>query len=449
MSWVKSTAGLPALHATPRRRQRGWLGAVGVSTMTLVLILAGFVVAYQFVDPAPPDSLVLATGADGGAYQRYGERYAAYLARAGVDVTLRQTAGSVENLQLLAADSDVDLAFVQGGLGAGVQAGGVMAIGSLYLEPLWLFARSDLDLREMTDLLGAKIAVGPQGSGTRVVATNLLGAHGITEQSAEFAGIPLSELAQAFTAGELDAAVVIADPGAAIVGELLQTSAARLHSLARADAYVRRYAYLTPVVLPEGVLDLQSNWPDADIATVALPAMLVARNDFHPALVDLLLVAAKDIHGAHSVLADRGGFPTGRYVDLPLSDEAERHFENGPPFLMRYLPFWTATLVDRLWVMLLPLIGLAIPLIKLVPPIYQWGIRRKLLRLYRQLEQLDPRSSAIQDQADRARRIQALSKLDQQTLTVSVLQAYKDDLYKLRRDIDLVRRQLLVAEEAD
>lgn len=446
MSVVNGRNRAYVLTSRSRSRQRGSVSIGIVSATTFILIFAGFVVAYQFVDPAPPDRIVLATGPDGGAYQRFGEQYARYLAKRGIEVTLRPTAGSMENLELLSTDSGVDIAFVQGGLAASAQTEAVMAIGSLYLEPLWLFLRRDFEIHDVSDLTGARLSVGAEGSGTRVVARNLLAAHGITEESATFTSVELDELGTEFVAGNLDAAFVIADPHADAVRNLLQVPTVRIHSPARVAAYVRLYSYLTQVSLPQGVLDLWANQPEEDVRTVALTAMLVASKELHPALVDLLLVAAADIHGSHSVLADRGDFPSARYIDLPLSPDADRHFKNGPPFLMRYLPFWTATLVDRLWVMLLPLFGLAIPLIKLVPPAYEWRIRRKLLRLYFELEQLDPRHNPVKNKADRAGRIVLLNKLDNQTVTVSVPQTYKDDLYKLRRDIDLVRRQL---NEAD
>jgi hypothetical protein len=210
----------------------------------------------------------------------------------------------------------------------------------------------------------------------------------------------------------------------------------------RADAYVRRFSYMSRVNLPQGVLDLQANRPETDISTVALTAMLAASNDLHPALVDLLLVAAADIHGKQSLLADAGQFPTPLYIDLPLSENAARHFKYGPPFLMRFLPFWAATLVDRLWVMLLPLIGLTIPLVKLVPPAYRWQIRRRLLRLYAELERIDPLLNPVQDEEDLAIRLQRLETLDNSSVVESVPKAYKVDIYKLRRDIDLIRRRL-------
>lgn len=432
-----------------RRQQRGALGAGGLSSLAVTLVLLGFLVAYQFVDPAPPDRIVLATGSDGGAYQRYGQKFADYLAQEGIEVMLRETAGSVENLQLLSTDSDVDIAFVQGGLADSADTDAVMAIGSLYLEPLWLFVRRDFDYQEVSDLAGARISIGVEGSGTRIVANILLTAHGIAHDAADFTSVEPDKLAQSFINNDIDAAFVIADPGADVIADLLRTSAVDLRSLERAAAYARLHAYLTSISLPEGVLDLRANQPDETIETVALTAMLVARQDFHPALVNLLLLAASNIHGGHSILADSGEFPTGRYIDLSLSEDAGRYFNNGPPFLMRYLPFWAATLVDRMWIMLFPIVGLVIPLVKLVPPVYQWRIRRKILRVYSELEELDPRSKAIVSDADRAARMLALGELDNQSVTVSVPHAYKDDLYKLRRDIDLVRRQVLDADRAE
>ena len=428
-----------------QRFRQGVRDAVATWGLALVILIVSFVVAYQFVEPAPPKRIVLATGEDGGAYQYYGEQLAAYLAREGIETELRTTAGSVENLELLDRDDGVDLGFVQGGLANLVPTQNVSAIGSLYLEPLWLFLRADIEINKIDDVVGNRIAVGAEGSGTRAVGLSLLHAHGINSDNSTLSDIPPDELANAFSTGEIDAAFVIGAPESDHIADLTKLHGIRLHSLKRADAYVRRYHFLSKVTLPQGVLDLRADRPNEDVTTVALTAMLVAKSDLHPALVDLLLVAATEIHGKHSLLADAGQFPTRRYIDLPLSKEAERFFKYGPPFLLRYLPFWAATLVDRLWVMLLPLIGLAIPLMKLVPPAYRWQIRRRILRLYAQLEQIDPLNNSLQDDEDLAGRLQRLESLDNSSVIGSVPKAYTDDVYKLRRDIDLVRRRLLSA----
>jgi TRAP transporter TAXI family solute receptor len=325
--------------------------------LAIVLLVAALVVTYQFVGPAPPRHIVLATGEASGAYHLYGQRLAEILARDGIHLELRTTAGSVENLGLVREGDAVDLAFVQSGIAGPADAESVAAIGTMYLEPLWLFARSDLLLDDLGDLEGNRIAVGARGSGTRAVVLTLLDANGVSETNSQFAEMPSGDMANAFSSGDIDAAFVVGSPAAAAVTDLIEVPGVTLQDMQRAAAYPRRYPFLSTILLPRGVLDFQADRPAQDIHTIAFGAMLVAREDFHPALTDLLLVAAGDVFGGHDLLADAGQFPTPQYVDLPLSEEAERHFDYGPPFLMRYLPFWAATLVDRLWIMLLPLIG--------------------------------------------------------------------------------------------
>lgn len=431
-----------------RRFRQGIRDVAGTWGLASVILLISFVFAYQFVGPAPPKRIVLATGEEGGAYRFYGEQLAAHLAREGIQTELLETAGSVENLALLDAPEGVDIGFVQGGIAEFVPTENVMAIGSLYLEPLWLFLRSDIEVDEIADFAGKRIAVGAEGSGTRAVVVNLLEAHGIDSSTAEFIDTASDELVAAFATNTIDVAFIIGAPQSGHIAELMSQTGVRLRSLDRADAYIRRYAYLSKVSLPEGALDLQANIPETDVSTVALTAMLVANKDLHPALVDLLLIAATDIFAEHSLLADAGQFPTPLYADLPLSEDAERFFTRGPPFLMRYLPFWAATLVDRLWIMLLPLIGLAIPLMKLVPPAYRWRIRRRLLRLYAELEEVDPLVNPVQNNDDLAARLKSLDRLDSGSVIKLVPKSYTDDVYKLRRDIDLVRRRLNVGADS-
>lgn len=412
------------------------------SVLGIALVVAAFVLAYQFVGPPPPDRIVLATGEDGGAYQVFGEQFARHLSAEGITVDLRATAGSGENLDLLVQGEEVDIAFVQGGLAELRDTAGIVALGSMYFEPLWVFVDRAKGISSVSDFLGRRLSVGAEGSGTRAVVLAMLEASGVTESDAELVDIPMTAVAEALRTSQIDAAFVIAGPSSELVQNITELPNVTLLSLHRSDALVRQFPFLSKLLLPEGVLNLQKNFPDADVEAVAVTAMLAANEDFHPALVDLLLVAAEKVHGHHTLLADAGTFPTPRYIDLPLNEEAERHYKYGPPFLMRYLPFWAATLVDRLWIMLLPLIGLAIPLVKLVPPAYRWRIRRRLLRVYAQLESIDPMRFPIADQKDRDARIAKLAKLENDPKLAKVPREYTDDVYKLRRDIDLVARRL-------
>lgn len=420
----------------------------GTWGLALALLLAGLIVAYQFVGPPPPKRFVLATGEPSGAYYYFGERFAQVMARDGVVVELRATGGSVDNLDLVAREGGADLAFVQGGIASSAPVDNLVTMGSLYLEPLWLFLGPGVVLDDLGDLKGRRLAVGVEGSGTRAVVMQLLEANGVDAANSKLLGVASAALPDALAGGEIDAAFLIGAPQSSTVGKLLRLPGVRLHDMERVEAYTRRNAFLSSVVLPRGVLDLEADLPAKDTETVAVGAMLVARDDFHPALTDLLLIAAAEIHGGHSILADAGTFPTPRFVDLPLSEEAERHYRHGAPFLMRYLPFWAATLVDRLWIMLVPLIGLSLPLARLVPPAYRWQIRRRLLRIYTKLHALDPLRTPIADDEDVARRLEELDRLDVDSTIEAVPKGYADDLYQLRRDIDLVRRRLGAARSA-
>lgn len=431
-----------------RGLKRTWQGIKdigGTWGLGIAVIVAAMVAAYQFVGPPPPNRIVMATGQPGGAYQRFGDRYAEMLARDGITVELKTTAGSVENLALLESD-DADIAFVQSGLAEAQPTGNVVALGSLYLEPLWLFLRDGLSIENIGRLKGARINVGAAGSGTRAVAMTLLAANGVDDSNAELSDLPGVDAATAFARGNLDAAFLVAAPESSVVRQQTAAPGVTLYDFERTPAYARVYRFLSPVLLPEGLLDLNANVPDRDIHATAPTAMLAANKELHPALVDLLLVAATEIHGGSSLLSDPGDFPTPRFIDLPLSEEADRHFERGPPFLLRYLPFWAATLVDRLWVLLLPLIGLAVPIFKLVPPAFRWRVRRRLLNMYDELDTLDPAQVALADAADLKQRLERLESIDHEVAELAVPRGYTDDVYKLRRDVDLVRRRVRSAE---
>jgi len=72
--------------------------------------------------------------------------------------------------------------------------------------------------------------------------------------------------------------------------------------------------------------------------------------------------------------------------DLPLSKEARQFYKSGDPFLQRYLPFWLAVLSGRLLMLLIPVVGMAYPLLRLAPTACGWGMRRRILRLYGELK---------------------------------------------------------------
>ncbi len=405
-----------------------------------MLLLLGFILAYQFVEPAPPTQLRISTGAPHNAYYRFGQEYAAQLAKQRVELQVLSSAGSVENLQRL-ADQQVDVALVQGGI-THTEGGRFRSLGSLYFEPLWVFYRKSLSVTYLTDLAGLRIAIGGEGSGTRPVALQLLQDNGISSDNAELLALASQDAARALAEGSLDVLFLITSPTADLVQQLITNPALSLLSFSRASAYQSRHSYLSSVTLPEGVVDLASNIPDKPIQLLAPTATLVVGDDFHPALSVLLLQAARKVHGQRGLFERAGEFPSPHFVDFELSEEAERYYRSGPPFLQRYLPFWAANLIDRLVVMLIPIVTLMIPLMKILPPTYRWRIRSRIYSWYEQLRDLDSRTNNAGSRVEIEALLLELAEVEREVMQVAVPKSYADNQYNLRLHLQLIRGRL-------
>lgn len=419
----------------------------------VAISIAALAAAWWFVDPAPPRQITLATGSPDGAYHKYGQRLREIVARDGIEIVLKPSSGSLENLAMLAAghddpdsDAGADFAFVQSGIGAPEAQPYLVALASLYFEPLWVFVR-DRQPGRLTELAGLRLAVGPEGSGTRELALAMLAANGVADGDA--AGtrlLPLSgsDAADALRRGEIDAMFRVMALNGPVLLDLLAQPDIALMSFDRADAYVRRYRYLSSLTLPTGVLDLEAGLPEQDVTLISPMANLVARDDMHPALVDLVLSAASEVFGPGGVFEEPGQFPSPRYVEFPLSPDARRYFDSGLRFLHRYLPFWAATIVGQLLVLILPLVAIVIPLMRVGPPLYRWKVRRSVVRWYRDLRRIEHELmlAELEDNGDlRHQALESLDTLQAQVADQSVPTAYADQLYHLRLHIRFVREK--------
>ncbi len=424
----------------------------------ILLALALLLLAYKVLDPNPPNKVVLATGAEQGAYAEFGKRYAELLARHGIRVELRGTAGAAENLQLLRdEDSGVDLAFVQGGADvahasradADEANANLVSLGSLFYEPVWLFYREASAQRvaakpalesfaEMARSGDWKLNIGAPGSGVPNLVKRLLEANRIDAGALTLVEHPSTPAAVALLGGEIDALVFASAPESPLVQMLLQTPGIRLFDFPQAEAYSRRFPFLSPVTLPRGVVDLARDLPPANIRMIAPTATLVAKESLHPALVQLFVQAARQIHGGPGWFQRKGAFPSIENTERALAPEAERFYRNGPPFLQRYLPFWLANLIDRMWVVLVSIIAILIPLSRVVPPLYAFRVRSRIFRWYGQLRRLE--ESAPDRPAGEL--LAELDKLEERAGRISVPLSYADELYALRANIQMVRRRL-------
>jgi TRAP-type uncharacterized transport system substrate-binding protein len=426
----------------------------------VLLALVLLVVAYWVLDPSPPRRVVLATGTAQGAYAEFGKRYAELLKADGIQVELRTTQGSAENLKLLRdPHSGVDLAFVQGGAdrrhGPEEDAdAGLVSLGSMFYEPVWVFYREDarrrllgeLPFDSLAQLPGWRINIGVPGSGIAVLTERLIDANHLEPQQLDLARLGLTPGVVELLEGRLDAMVFVSAPESLMVQMLLRTPGIGLVDFAQAEAYSRQFAFMNPVTLPRGMVDLGRDMPPRDVRLVAPTGTLVARDSTHPALIQLFVQAAAQVHGSAGWFQHKGDFPNARNTERPLAAEAERFYRSGVPFLQRYLPFWLANLFERMWPVLVTIVAVLLPLSRMLPPLYEFRVRSRVFRWYGQLR-------AVEDQVGHRNPGELACELDaleQRVEHIAVPLSYVDELYALRSHIQLVRGRLreLTAQDA-
>ena len=425
---------------------RIWMERIGVVAPAILLTVLAFAIAYRFVQPAPPRHIVMATGAPDGVYYYYGRLYRDLMAREGIEVILVETAGSIANIDLL-NQSKADVAFIQGGTRSDDGDTPLRSLASLYFEPIWLFVRKDLPVTRLADLRGRRIAVGIEGSGTRALALQLLADIGLDVASAQILPLGGTEAATMLKNGGLDAAFLIGPGNSPLVRGLFAAPDIRLLPADHTAALRLQHRFLSLLTLPRGAIDLAADVPPSDTVLLAPAANLVVRDDFHPALAELLLIEARKVHGYAGIFEEAGEFPSRKYLDYPMADAAERFFDSGPSFLQRYLPFWAANLIDRLKIMLLPLIALAYPFVKLIPPTYNWRMRSRIDRWYKELQAIERNLEAGATPEELRQRLLEVEAIEHKVRHLTMPVAYGNPLYSLRQHISMLRDELRTAVE--
>lgn len=415
-----------------------WLFAV------LVVVV---IVLVQFVDPAPPKELTIASGSETGRYYELANRLKYELKKEGVTLNVLTTAGSEENLELLTdEESPVSIAFVQSGMEEIFDAGEVPLHGlsSLYYEPIWLIYRKALEVEFVSDLRNRKIAVGEQGSGTKAVAQFLLNENGLLfgAGKTELVEVGGEDAVALLEAGEIDAGFFMVSAESDMIRRLIAIEGFDFLNMRRHEAYRARYRSLSSVPITEGLINLKENLPPDNRVVLAAVATLVVNDKFHPSLTPIVLEAMRSVVSDGGVLEKRDEFPSRANVGYPLTKEADHYFEYGPPFLLRYMPFWAASLVDRLVILIIPLLVILIPLSKLAGPIYRWRIRSRIYRWYKFLRETDQKivGGTINENLDTER--ERLEKLENELASVEVPLSYSDELYHLRQHVEYVSRRL-------
>lgn len=422
-----------------------WALAQTLGPILLVAALAIWA-ALHFVQSAPPRSITISTGPAGSAFETVAERYAKLLARSGITLKVIQSQGSIENLARLSdRKSHVDIALVQAGLPQSDVVGNLVSLGGMFYQPVTIFYRSQKPLSRLSDFRAQRIAIGPEGSGTRYLALALLKANEIEPQGpTRLLSLEGDAAREALLRREVDVIFLTGDSASPLtIREMLHAEGIQLFDFPQADAYVRRFPYLNKLVVPPGAFDLGENLPPTEINLLAPTVELVAHSDLHPAIVDLLVEAAFQVHGRATLLQSAGQFPNPRMHTLPLDEEAARYYKSGDKtFTYRYLPFWLASLVDRAAVVLLPILVVVIPGLRYLPQLYRWRIDSRIHHRYVELMAVEREALGRLTEERRAVLLNRLHEMETSVISRKMPGSHAEQLYLLRRHIGFVRERL-------
>jgi TRAP transporter TAXI family solute receptor len=416
---------------------------MGIPVLLVIVIIA---VAWHFLKPAPPGEVVIATGSKDGVYYAMANEYADYFAKNGITLDVRETHGSADNFKLLSdPNSGVDIAIVQGGSSPPPgQIPHIQAVAGIYYEPVLVFTRGLQGPTQLTQLAGKKIAIGAEGSGVRVLASMLLDEAGVSDKSGGTTLLTLGGDAavDALSKGEIDAAFFVIAPDAPIVAKLLGTPQIHLMSFDQAHAYGRRHPFLSATTLYQGSVDIKRNLPDVDTQLVASPATIAVRDNTHSAIIELLVRAAQEINSGTTLLADVGTFPNADRSELHVSTDAKYFLKNPPGFLRRTLPFWLASMIDRLVLLVVPLLVVLIPLIRMMPPLLKYRVQRKIFQRYKRVRQIEERLHKKASREDMQAGYDELTAMDRSLATMKIPISFVEELYNLRTNVSYVRSRL-------
>jgi TRAP-type uncharacterized transport system substrate-binding protein len=410
-----------------------------------LLIVFVFGVLWTLI-PAPPKSIAIATGFQDGLYYRFGERMQFSLKKEGVELQVVKTGGTQDNLALLAdPKSGVDLAMIQGGVADVSQYPHFVSIAGMFYEPVWVFYREASfkgfpdGLTLLTQLKGKRVSIGNPGSGTSSIAKLLFETSGIQPADLDMQTLTPQEGARKLAAGQLDAVFVVAASEAPLLNSFINLPGVQLMNFVQADAYTRALPFLTKVEVPRGLLSIESDQPRMSRQMIAATATLVSRESISPAIVSLLLQNANDVLKSYSRLQKPGEFPSINGLDFPLQMDSEIYLKDGPSFLHRHLPFWTAVWVGRFVRVVIPILAILIPLIAYIPALRDLSLRIRLSRIYAELKVIE---GSAADPASRETNKQALAEIQARVNAMKVSALESKELYDLKGHVNMVRERL-------
>lgn len=416
----------------------------------LILLLIILMGIWWYADPPPPKRIVMATGQYGGFNEDLGKKYAAFFEKNGITLELRQTNGTQENIELLSdRRSLVQAAFGQAGAFNSQEFFEIQSLGAISYQPIWFFYRGDRlkedDFQEFLTrsnyFLNSKISIGVNGSGTYIQAMQILKANGLQE-SDNFVRLTGFKSVEALKRGDIDAMFICDVYESPNIQKLIEDPNIHLATFPRAEAYTHLFPYMQILSVPQGAFSLRRNLPVKDVKLLAAAVNLLIDASMHPALQFLFLEAAREIGENPTFFSGHSEFPVLVNFGFPESPVSMRYRKNGSPFLMTYLPFWLAEMVNRLIYMMLPLCAFAYPLLLTLPSYRYKRMRRKIDGLYQTLKAYEQELTINFQQDAKYEYLKKLDLLEYRTIRLDIPKSLSNDYYALRASIDYVRNCL-------
>jgi TRAP-type uncharacterized transport system substrate-binding protein len=418
-----------------------------------LLVLAFFVALFLiifYLDPFPSKHIYFATSYPNSDWHNFVKKTTAALNEKGLEVTLINTDGAIDNVIRLNNPKDkANVAFTYGAALNQDQIRGIYSLGSIFYEPVWIFYRKNKihALKSMKDLASYKVGVGPAKSGSLMIAKKLLLDLDVDiTKNSNFISGSFIDIHEQFLKGDLDAIMIVSTYLDPIVQNLLREPKVALYSFSNANAYERKYNYLEAVNIPAGSIDLLNQIPPKDIELISTTASLVVRKDLHPDLQLALLMTIKEVtrSSANLFFAKRNEFPA--YVDpsIHISPVAQRFYDYGPPHTAQYLPYWLAGFFDRSWLFILALFTIIYPLTKLNIHLRKFRFTLKERPHYEELLEMEKRLCTEKlSQSEKQQFLIDLDKMNKHAIEGGVPVGEEADYFNFLNAINLMRIKIV------
>jgi len=419
-----------------------WWKPLLIVVPAAAILLAVLYGVYRWVDPLPPRHLTIAVGAVGSGYENFGRQYARILARHGVNLEIRNSAGAVEDLELLRDPAaGVQAALTTFGFTQPADADTLYSLGGISNAPIFIFYRNAEPITQFAQFRGKRVSIGIPGTALRSILLDVLKATDALDASIHLVDLDYGQTIDALIEGKIDVAVVPQSDSNPLQ-RALDAPGIRLMSVVQAEAIAQTVHGLKHVVLWRGLLSLSRDIPDSDIDLLASRNRLLVRKDLHPALQYLLLEAMREVHWPAGSFNRIGEFPAEQPNDLPLSPTAEAFYRSGPTFWPRYTSFWLTSLLNRIVFFVIPVVAAMIPVIGFALPIYRWVHIRRIERLHRALGMLE-REIAQSAAGSRFVEYQGrIAEIESAVRSLKVARPFEVDLHRLRIHLRMVQQDI-------